>query len=205
MLKTLKIIEKIFIGILIILIIFFGYYILSRLINRNSYSKMFGYYMFEVTSGSMYNESEPDSLDVGALVFVKPNKNNEYSVGMTITFKRDTDKNPITHKIIEIDGDMVTTKGINPANSPDEPFNKQFIIGEVKGVWQGYHKFVSFIKSPFGIVLMIVLGTGLFFGIDFYHKWIKKLEDKEKNLKQEEEQNKEDNQVQEQNKEQEEN
>ena len=172
--KALKIFEYILVSILLCLIILFGYYIISRIANKNSYSKMFGYYMFEVTSGSMYNPEEKDSLNVGALIFVKKHKDGNYKVGDVITFKRDTDKNPITHKIIEINGDMITTKGINPANSPDTPFDKQFVIGEVKGVWQNYAKVINFIKSPFGLVLIIVIGVGMFFGIDAMHKCIKK-------------------------------
>lgn len=174
--KTLKIIEMVFATILVLLIILFGYYIISRLVNKNSYSKMFGYYMFEVTSGSMYNPDEKDSLNVGSLIFVKPNKNGEYEVGQTITFKRPDDKYPITHKIIEVNGDMLTTKGINPSNSPDTPFNKQYVIGEVKSVWQNYAKTINFIKSPMGISVVLIVGVGLFIGIDALHKYVKKHE-----------------------------
>ncbi len=181
--KAFKIVEIVFISILIFLIILFGYYIISRLVNKNNYSRMFGYYMFEVTSGSMYNPEEEDSLNVGSLVFVKPNKNGEYKVGQTITFKRPDDKHPITHKIIEVDGDMLTTKGINPSNSPDSPFNKQYVIGEVKSVWQNYAKTINFIKSPMGISVVLIVGLGLFIGIDVLHKFVKKQEKpKEENL-----------------------
>lgn len=179
MIKTLKIIEKVFMVILVLIIIFFGYYIINRLVNKNSYSRMFGYYMFEVTSGSMYNPEDEASLNVGSLVFVKKLDSSKYEVGMTVTFKLEDSKTPTTHQIIRRDGDMIVTKGVNPSNSEDPEFDVKYIIGQVKGVWQNYSKFIDFIKSPFGILVICVSGLGLFLLIDGSHKLVQKLEKKQ--------------------------
>lgn len=60
--KILKIIEWIIVALLILFICVLGYYIISRLINKGKPTKVFGYYVFEVSSWSMYNENSEHSL-----------------------------------------------------------------------------------------------------------------------------------------------
>ena len=181
MLKAFKVFEKILYGILIILILIFGYYIVQRLINKDKPTKMFGYYLYEVSSWSMYDEDSEDSLSKGDLIFVKKLDNDEYKVGMTVTY--DTGNNiPTTHKIIKIDGTTITTQGINKEGntSSDDPFDVSKIIGEVQGVWRGYRKTMDFAVSPLGIILILGIGFVFIEGLSLINKKLNsKVEKKE--------------------------
>ena len=178
--KILKISEYILFGIMIVLIIIFGYYIVQRLIHKDEPAKMFGYYLYEVSSWSMYDEESEDSLSKGDLIFVKKRVENDYEVGMVVTYETDTNK-PTTHKIIEINGEMITTQGINKEGntSADKPFHVDNIIGEVKGVWRNYSKFMEFILSPLGVVIILGGGFLVIEGLSLLHKKVYKEEEKE--------------------------
>ncbi len=158
--RIIKITERIFIGILIVIICFFGYYIVKRIISKDKPTKIFGYYLFEVSSWSMYNETAPDSLAKGDMVFVKKLKDNNYQVGMVITYISEKSSLPITHKIVAIDGNIITTRGINEEGNTtnDEPFDISNVLGEVKGVWHNYEGFIKWLTSPIGIICVILIG-----------------------------------------------
>lgn len=178
--KLLKIFECILFGIMIILIIIFGYYIIQRVTHKDEPAKMFGFYLFEVSSWSMYDEESSDSLSKGDLIFVKERKENDYEVGMVVTYATDSTK-PTTHKIIEVNGEMITTQGINKEGntSPDTPFHVDNIIGEVKGVWRNYSGFMEFILSPLGIIIILGGGFLVIEGLSLLHKKVYKKEDQE--------------------------
>lgn len=179
LIKLFKIFEKILYVVLVLLIIVFGYYIIQRLTNKDKPANMFGYYLYEVSSWSMYNPDSEDTLSKGDLIFVKKLQADEYKVGMVITY--DTGKGiPTTHKIIEINDNIITTQGINVEGntSSDVPFDVSQVIGQVKGVWRNYSKHIDFLTSPIGII--IVLGIGFVF-IEGFSLINKKLEKKEEN------------------------
>lgn len=180
--KTLKIFEYALFGIMVILILIFGYYIAQRLIHKDEPAKMFGYYMYEVTSWSMYNEESADSLSKGDLIFVKPRTNKDYEVGMVVTYATDSYQ-PTTHKIIEVNGEMITTQGINKEGntSADTPFHVDNIIGEVKGVWKNYARFMDFILSPIGVVLILGGGFIIIEGLSIVNKKVFNKEEEKEN------------------------
>ena len=186
MLKTIiKIFEKILFGLFIILIIIFGYYIIQRVTNKDKPAKMFGYYLYEVSSWSMYNEESEHSLSKGDLIFVKKLKDDEYQVGMVVTY--DTGNNiPTTHMIIDRSGNTITTQGINKEGntSSDAPFDVSKIIGEVKGVYRNYRSHMNFITSPLGIILVLGIGFIIIEGTTIINKKLNKNNDN-KELKEE--------------------
>lgn len=177
--KIIKIIEKVFIGILIALICILGYYIIKRLISKDQPAKLFGYYLFEVSSWSMYKEGDPKSIAKGDLVFVKKNKNNDYQVGMVITYTSEKSSMPITHQIVEINGNKITTRGINEEGNTtnDEPFDVSQVLGEVKKVWHNYNGFMKWMTSPIGIICIILIG---FIIVESFHLFDKSLEKRKK-------------------------
>lgn len=185
--KALKIVEIIFMSILGFIILVLSIFIIQRLVNKDKPANILGFYLYEVDiSGSMYNPDDPDSLSPGDLLFVR--KEKEYVVGDIVTYQLDGDKNPTTHKIINIDGSTITTQGINPNNSPDVPFDEKFIIGKVQFVWYGFANFKKIILSPYAIVALVVVGIGAAEGFSLIEKAIIK-----KQKKKEEEANKDKN------------
>ena len=183
--KIFKIIEIVFSSLMLLIILILGIYITQKLINKDKPVKLLGYYFYEVDiSGSMYNPSDPDSLLPGDLLFVK--KQKEYFVGDVVTFQTEDAISTTTHKIIEKDGSIVTTKGINPKNSPDKPFDEKYIIGKVVNVWYGFGKIKSFILSPYAIVAFVIIGIGFVELLSYLKKVsnkkeLKELIEKEKN------------------------
>lgn len=116
--KAIKIIKNIILDIIIIFLIIL---IAFEIMSKNEPLNIFNYYLFMVKSGSMQNE-----LLIGDYIIVK--KSKDYKVGDIVTYKKD--EMYVTHRIVKIDNDMVTTKG--DANASEDPtFNKEDIIGKV--------------------------------------------------------------------------
>ena len=86
---------------------------------------------------------EPN-IYVDDYVFVKINKNN-IKKGDIITFK--SDKSIITHRIVKIDKDTITTRGDNN-NVDDQPINRKDIIGKVIHIGHEYGIYLKIIKTP---------------------------------------------------------
>ena len=81
---------------------------------------LFGY-IFQLSSDSMAN-----TLVTNDYVFVT--KTNNYEVGDIVTFMRE--ERTVTHRIIEIEGTEIITKGDSNFKE-DEPITKDRIIGKV--------------------------------------------------------------------------
>lgn len=183
--KTLKIIRYVYLGIIAVIILVLGLFLLSSAFNKKGYARVFGISVFEVQSYSMYPE-----LDKGDLVVVKKRKAEKYEVGMTITYIRPGEKLPTTHKIVKIEGNIITTRGINPEtnNSDDLPFDVSYIIGEVVTVWEDFDQTKDFIASPIGIIIILLWGFFFIEGFNYLEeilkqKRIKKLQEEINNNK----------------------
>lgn len=178
--KVFKILEIIYLSVMGTIIVILGSFIIMRLINKDKPVNILGFYLYEVDiSGSMYNPGDPDSLEPGDLLFVR--KQKKYNVGEVVTYQLEDAKNPTTHKIINIEGSTITTQGINPNNSPDAPFDEQYIIGKVVGVWYGFGDVKKVLLSPYTIVIFVLLGIGFAEGLSILEKKAKKkLEEKQK-------------------------
>lgn len=168
-----KIIKAVIFTITALVVIVLSTFILSRLFNKNNYSKVFGYSLFEVTSNSMY-----PYLEQGDLVLVKERNNDEYQPDMVVTYQPRIGSKPVTHKIVERNGDIITTKGINEETNKenDEPFNVDQIIGEVVMIYEGYGKLEKFIHNPIGIAIIFIGGLLIFEVINFLEKRLVKEE-----------------------------
>ena len=105
----------------------------------------FGYGMSVVLSGSMESR-----LSVDDLVIIKATDN--YKVNDIVLFQ---DGNSLViHRIIEIDGDTVTTKG-DANNVADEPINKSQIKGVLVYDIAGFGAVVNILKQPVFVVLIL--------------------------------------------------
>ena len=105
----------------------------------------FGYGMSVVLSGSMESR-----LSVDDLIIIKATDN--YKVNDIVLFQ---DGNSfVTHRIIEIDGDTVTTKG-DANNVADEPINKSQIKGVLVYDIAGFGAVVNVLKQPVFVILIL--------------------------------------------------
>lgn len=105
----------------------------------------FGYGMSVVLSGSMESR-----LSVDDLVIIKATDN--YKVNDIVLFQ---DGNSLViHRIIEIDGDTVTTKG-DANNTADEPINKIQIKGVLVYDIAGLGAMVNILKQPVSVFIIL--------------------------------------------------
>ena len=105
----------------------------------------FGYGMSVVLSGSMESR-----LSVDDLVIIKAT--DSYNVNDIVLYQ---DGNSLViHRIIEIDGDTVTTKG-DANNVADEPINKSQIKGVLVYDIPGFGAVVNILKQPVFVILIL--------------------------------------------------
>lgn len=169
MIKTVyKIISYTFCTILICILVFFSIYLIKRVTNKDKITQVAGISFFEVETGSM----RPDIVE-GDLVVIQQKNNDYYQVGMVITYLPEGSKTPVTHKIVQRDGNTLVTRGINN-NIDDDPIDVSCVIGKVVFVWSGYYKFSEFIKSPIGIISIIIGGIIIVEGTSLINKKINK-------------------------------
>ena len=139
--KVINIIKNIILDIIIVILCIT---IVVGILNKNKPTSIFGYYFFTVMSGSMQPE-----LKVNDNIIVK--QSNNYEVGDIVTYKGD--KSYITHRIVKIEDNMITTKGDD--NSDEDPaFDKSNILGKV--VFKS--KYLNFVvKYRVFIIFAIIL------------------------------------------------
>lgn len=107
----------------------------------------FGYGMSVVLSGSMESR-----LSVDDLVIIKATAH--YKVDDIVLFQ---DGNSLViHRIIEIDGDTVTTKG-DANNVADEPINKSQIKGVLVYDIAWFGAVVNILKQPVFVILILAV------------------------------------------------
>lgn len=183
--KVIKIIEIVFMSIMGVIILILGIFIIQRLLFKDKPVNILGFYLYEIDSTeSMKKEGDPDSLEPGDLIFVL--KQKQYKVGDVVTYQLENKSQPTTHKIIEINGSIIRTQGINPNNNaPDDPFDEKYIIGKVVGCWPQFDKFRAVMVSPYTIVTLVILGIGGAEGLSILEKKLAK------RMKEKEEKNKE--------------
>lgn len=105
----------------------------------------FGYGMSVVLSGSM-----EDRLSVDDLVIIKAT--DDYKVNDIVLFQKGNSL--VIHRIIEIDGDTVTTKG-DANNVADEPINKSQIKGVLVYDIVGIGAVMNILKQPVSVFIIL--------------------------------------------------
>lgn len=127
----------------------------------------FGYGAAVVLSGSM----EPE-LYKGDLILVK--ETDIYKQNDVVVFQ---DGNSlVVHRIIEIDGDAITTKG-DANTSADEPISVSDVKGRVLFRIPFAGNIVGFLKTPVGIICIIAAAVAL---IEIPRRSEKKKDDEER-------------------------
>ena len=116
--KFIKVFQIILIVILLIILLYVLY---SKYIAKNSVTKIFGYGFLVVVTGSM----EPE-IKSGELIIIKDS--SEYDVGDIITYE--IDGYLVTHRIVKIEENQITTKG-DSNNEEDLEINDNQVVGKV--------------------------------------------------------------------------
>lgn len=115
---------------------------------------LFGHNMYVIVSPSMTPE-----LEVGDMILSRVYDGGELKVGDVVQYvgkTGDTQGKIITHKIISIDGDVITTKGV--ANAlPDAPITRSDVIGVMKYKFVVIDKIYAVISSTWGFLLLVLL------------------------------------------------
>lgn len=130
--KVLHSVLNIIIGIAILLAILVAYNYVQLQFLGKDYTNFFGYTIFEISTGSM-----KETLNVYDIILVKITK-EDVKVGDIITYKSENET--ITHRIIKINENQITTKG-DANNTEDSTITRDKIIGKVVvtypkiGIW----------------------------------------------------------------------
>jgi len=144
--KILKKIDFFTVSLLIILIIVSFCYAQLKLFNKE-YINFCGYTLFQVITGSM-----EDTIKIKDIVIVKLTQ-EELNKNDIITYK--SGENFITHRIIKIENDEITTKG-DANNSEDEPINKEDVVGKVVFIIKNVAVWIDVLKEPQVIIAIII-------------------------------------------------
>ncbi len=145
-----KTIFTIFTVFIVLLLAYNIYNFVCIRILKKDISTVGGYGMLEVVSGSM----EP-TIKVGDIIVIDV-EDKDYKIGDIITFSKDNSF--VTHRIISLDGDYLTTKGDNINNTEDDPISLNQILGIYKFKIRGGGKFLSAIKNPFTMIMIFIIG-----------------------------------------------
>ena len=156
--KIIKFLLNLIMIILVLLVIILGYNFVQVNFLEKSYANFFGYAFFQVTSGSM-----KDAINIDSIIAVKID--DEINEGDIITFKQKNDI--ITHRIIKINGDSITTKG-DANNTEDKPITKEDVIGKVIHIFPNAGIWIK-VFSDFKVIISIII-TLLFLGLAVSNK-----------------------------------
>ena len=147
--KILKTAGRIFSFFIISLLIGYSIFLVNaKFVLHEQLPMLGGYGQAVVLSGSM----EP-AISVNDLLIIQ--KTDEYEVGDIITFV-DSSNDLVTHRIKEINGDEITTKG-DANNTCDKPFNIERIKGKVIAIIPKIGYIITFIQNPFCVVCIIII------------------------------------------------
>lgn len=135
---------------------------INMLVSGNNYFLINGYSIFCVATGSM----EP-TISQNDIIIVK--KSDDYKVDDIITFVKGKDY--ITHRIVSINEETVTTKG-DANNAVDVAISKDKIIGKVVKIYYDMGVWQKILTTP-SIIIMIFL-TLILFDFAFSYKGFNK-------------------------------
>ena len=152
--KTSPVLRRILLAVIGLILGVNVYFANASGIGGNHLPMPFGYGIANVLSGSM----EP-TFSKGTLLLVKEEKQVE--PGQIVVYQ--SGQELIVHRVIRIEGNLVTTKG--DANEAADPV---FDASQIKGVVVGWipclGSLVSFLKTPVGIILLLVCAVLLMEG-----------------------------------------
>lgn len=139
--------------LLSIIVIILIYNLIQITLLGKPYMNLFGYSLFQVQTGSMSG-----TIEIGDIVVVKLTKDVE--INDIITYEQD--KMLITHRVIDKQGQSLTTKG-DANNAKDEPIENEKVIGKVAYTIKNVEIWKNVLKTPEVYISIII--TFILFGI----------------------------------------
>lgn len=158
-----KILNALTTVLLIVLIALVVFVFISRI--KNESPSVFGYHIFQVSSGSM----EPE-LMTGDVILDKEVDPSEIQVGDIITYKGmkgDLENKIVTHKVKEVkitsDGRRhFITQGIAKGAIEDPEFDESYVIGKYQRKIPLLNHLYTFFLSDYGLIAFVGLIVILF-------------------------------------------
>ena len=151
--RVVKTILNVIFVILSIIALILIYNIIQISVLHKPYMNFWGYSIFQVQTGSMAG-----TLEIQDIIVVKLTKDVKQNDIITFT----NDGSIITHRIIEIEGETITTKG-DANNSEDKPITKNDVIGKVVYTFKNIAIWKQVFATPQVIILLAT--TLILFGI----------------------------------------
>lgn len=156
--KILKEIPGILLNIIMIIVFIImliaGYCFLQVNVFNNKYANVFGYTMFQIKTGSM-----EDELKVGDIIIVDI-LNSKDSLKEKEVISYIEEGKIITHRIVDIDGKKIITKG-DANNTTDDPIERKQVIGKVVNVIPNVQVWTQVLKTK-EVYTMIIITIVLF-------------------------------------------
>ena len=151
MMKGIKRLLSILVTIILTLILAYNVYNMFcvKVLNQDI-ATINGYGVLEVVSGSM----EP-TIHVGDMIIIDT-KNKYFQEDDIITFY-DKQGSFVTHRIIELDGKVMVTKGDNNDSQDDETSTDK-IVGKYVTKLNGVGRILQAFKSPLTLVMILIVG-----------------------------------------------
>lgn len=146
-LKILRITITVFLSLILIANLWL---IISRLIFRNELPKIFGVSQAIVITGSM----EPEISAGDLLIF---SEREEYKLQDVVIFRQNDDY--VTHRIVEITDNGFITRGDANNTNDREILDPQLIEGKMMITIPGIGGMLSFLRTPLGILVLILIGV----------------------------------------------
>lgn len=143
---------KIIIVLLLCVLLAIGIFNIVQIAGGQEMPMLFGYGKAVVVTGSM----EPEIMPNDMVVF---RAQDEYEVGDIVIYKANS---YITHRVIEVTENGYITQG-DANNVTDEEIAAGQVIGKVALIIPRIGNAVEFLKSPFGILILVI---GLFLAIE---------------------------------------
>jgi len=140
-----KIVRYFIVTLLVLLILINAIFIIQSLVSGQEMPLAFGYGKAVVATGSMEPTIEPGDM----IVF---HEQENYEVGDIVVFEAE---NFVTHRIVKTTGNGFITQG-DANNTDDGEILREQMIGKVVLTVPKVGHAVDFLKSPFGILVLVI-------------------------------------------------
>jgi len=148
--KIFKIIKKVIVNVIILVLSIIAILAIWGFIQLNvqnkEYVNIFGYSILSTETGSM-----SPTIEVGDIIIIKIG--DEIKKNDIITYKQDDVL--ITHRIEQIDGDTIITKG-DYNNIQDEPIERSQVIGKVVHIFNNVEVWKQVFTDMHVIIPMVI-------------------------------------------------
>lgn len=146
-----KLLRGVLTALLCVVLLLNIWMLVQQTVLKREAPEVLGYSQYIVTSGSM----EPN-ISVGDLILVKAQE--EYGLGDVVTF-RDAAGSTVTHRIMGTVSGQFITQGDANNTEDNDLLPPERIIGKLQLVVPGMGYVIEFLRSPLGIVLLVVIGV----------------------------------------------